>query len=192
MPKQKNIAQKVEASKVSKGKSSLKPKSKMAGSKMDSKALKPLGNKKTAPAAGGVKEKKQFKWRPGTVALREIKRYQKATNMLLPRAPFHRLVRSICSGIDSDIRFQSQALVALQESAEAYLTGVFEDSNLCALHANRVTMMKKDMDIARRIRGDKNFDHRDNVPKTGDEVFYSLPYSSVQEGMKALKQKIGV
>ena len=112
--------------------------------------------------------------------------------MLLPRAPFHRLVRSICSGIDSDIRFQSQALVALQESAEAYLTGVFEDSNLCAIHANRVTVMKKDMDIARRIRGDKNFDHRDNVPKTGDEVFYSLPYSSLQEGMKALQTKIGV
>ena len=179
MPKQKNIAQKVEAAKISKGKSSLKPKSKMAGSKIDSKVAKaqPLGNKKTAPAAGGMK--KNFRWRAGTVALREIKRYQKATNMLLPRAPFHRLVRQICSGIDSDIRFQSQALVALQESSEAYLTGVFEDSNLCAIHANRVTMMKKDMDIARRIRGDKNFDHRDNVPKTGDEVFYSLPYSSL-------------
>ena len=186
MPKQKNIATKVEASRASKGKAAVKPKSKMG-----SKAAKPITNKKTAPAAGGVKEKVR-RWRPGTVALREIKRYQKQTAMLLPRAPFHRLVRSICSGIDSDLRFQSQALVALQESAEAYLTGVFEDSNLCAIHANRVTVMKKDMDIARRIRGDKNFDHRDNVPKTGDEVFYSLPYSSLQEGMKALQNKIGV
>merc|ERR1712167_470395 len=84
MPKQKNIAQKVEAAQASKGKSSLKPKSKLAGSKIDSKAAKaqPLGNKKTAPAAGGVKEKAR-RWRPGTVALREIKRYQKATHMLL-------------------------------------------------------------------------------------------------------------
>ena len=95
MPKQKNIAQKVEAAQLSKGKSSIKPKSKLAGSKIDSKAAKaqPLGNKKTAPAAGGVKEKAARRWRPGTVALREIKRYQKETRMLLPRAPFQRLVR---------------------------------------------------------------------------------------------------
>ena len=76
MPKQKNIATKVEASRASKGKAALKPKSKMSASKIDSKAAKAMGNKKTAPAAGGVKEKMR-RWRPGTVALREIKRYQK-------------------------------------------------------------------------------------------------------------------
>ena len=103
--------------------------------------------------------------------------------MLLPLAPFQRLVRSICSGIDSDLRFQAQALLALQESTEAYLTGLFEDANLCALHANRVTVMKKDMELSRRIRGENNLDHRDLNPKTGDEMFYSLPYSNNKQVM---------
>ena len=76
MPKQKNIATKVEASRASKGKAAIKPKSKMSATKISSKATKPTGNKKTAPAAGGVKERKQ-RWRPGTVALREIRKYQK-------------------------------------------------------------------------------------------------------------------
>ena len=190
MPKQKVIANKVNESKAasSSKKAILKSQSKMSGSKVASK----LNNKKTAPATGGMKEKKKFRFRPGTVALREIKKYQKATTMLLPRAPFHRLVRSICGGIDGNLRFQSQALIALQESAEAYLTGVFEDSNLCAIHANRVTVMKKDMDLARRIRGDKLRDYTDQIPKTGDETFYELPYVNRAEGMKNLKNAYGV
>ena len=81
-----------------------------------------------------------MRFRPGTVALREIKRYQKSTDLLIPRAPFQRIVREICHGLDHDLRFQSQALVALQEATEGYLTGVFEDANLCALHAKRVTL----------------------------------------------------
>ena len=92
--------------------------------------------------------------------------------MLLPRAPFQRFVRAICDGIDHEIRFQSQALLAVQEAAEAYLVGLFEDTNLCAVHANRVTVMKKDLELARRIRGERALDHRDEQPKTGDEVFY--------------------
>ena len=88
------------------------------------------------------------------MALREIKRYQKSTALLLPRASFQRVVRSVCSEIDNDLRFQAQALIALQEAAEAYLVGIFEDSNLCCLHAKRVTIQKKDMELARRIRGD--------------------------------------
>lgn len=151
------------------------PKAKNTASKMSSKskAVKKM-SKKTAPASGGVKsqkdgEKRKIRFRPGTVALREIKRYQKTTAMLLPRAPFQRLVRSICGTIDSDLRFQAQALMALQESSEAYLVGIFEDANLCAIHANRVTIMKKDMDLARRIRGDAHQDFRDLMPKTGDE-----------------------
>ena len=75
-------------------------------SKMGSKA-----KKKTAPAEGGMKKKQR--WRPGTVALREIKKYQKATNMLIQKAPFQRLVRNICEAIDPDLRFQSQALLAV-------------------------------------------------------------------------------
>lgn len=132
--------------------------------------------KKTAPAEGGMKLKR--KWRPGTVALREIKRYQKATEPLLPRAPFQRLVRSVCQGIDGQLRFASQALLALQEASEAYLTGLFEDANLCAIHAKRSTVMKKDLELARRIRGERFHDHNDNLPKTGHETFFSLPYFS--------------
>ena len=151
-------------------------------------------NKKTAAASKGIKkadgEKKKIRFKPGTVALREIKRYQKTTNLLLPRAPFQRLVRSICSGIDNDLRFASNALQALQESSEAYIVGVFEDANLCAIHANRVTVMKKDMDLARRIRGDNNTDFRDTMPKTGDEQFFQLPYYNEKEQMKVLRQHI--
>ena len=144
--------------------------------------------KKTAPAEGGMKKK--MRWRPGTVALREIKRYQKVTDLLLAKAPFQRFVRSICDGIDSQLRFQSQALLALQEAAESYLTGLFEDANLCAIHATRVTVMKKDIDLARRIRGERFQDYRDTQPKTGKEVFYMLPYATDKSQMDQLRKVI--
>ena len=88
------------------------------------------------------------------------------------------MVRGITVDMDHQLRFQSQALQALQEASEAYIVGLFEDTNLCAIHAKRVTVQKKDMDLARRIRGDRMTDFRDNQPKTGDEVFLSLPASS--------------
>jgi histone H3 len=125
------------------------------------------------------------------VALREIKKYQKTTYLLLPRAPFQRVVRSICGHIDSDLRFQAQALMALQEAAEAYLVGIFEDTNLCAIHAKRVTVQRHDMILARRIRGDHNIDYRDLNEKTGDENFYALPYYNEKEGMHALRKHLG-
>lgn len=120
-----------------------------------SKASKASANKKkTAAAAGGIKkEKRQHRFRPGTVALREIKRYQKATTFMLSKAPFQRFIRAICEGIDGQLRFQAQALIALQEAAESYLTGLFEDANLCAIHARRVTVQPRDMHLARRIHG---------------------------------------
>ena len=111
-------------------------------------------------------------------------------NMLLPRAPFQRLVRSITHSLDPEFRFQSQTLVALQEAAEAYIVSLFEDTNLCAIHAKRLTIQKKDMDLARRIRGDRHFDFRDTQPKTGDEVFLSLPYFNDKEKMEMLKQQV--
>lgn len=79
---------------------------------------------------------------------------QQKTELIIPRLPFQRVVREIAQGCTADIRFSSQALCALQEAAECYLAGVFEDSYLCALHAKRVTLMVKDMQLARRIRGD--------------------------------------
>ena len=123
--------------------------------------------------------------------MREIKRYQKSTALLLPRASFQRVVRSICHEIDNDLRFQAQALLALQEAAEAYLVGVFEDANLCCLHAKRVTINKKDMELARRIRGDDMFDRR--APEGLDESeFVSLPYRNEKEGMNQLQAKLGM
>ncbi|KAI1094603.1 histone-fold-containing protein [Rostrohypoxylon terebratum] len=96
------------------------------------------------------------RYRPGTVALREIRRLQNNTDLLLRKLPFARLVREIAltmRPVDEGMRWQSQAILALQESAEAFLVHLFEDTNLCAIHAKRVTIMQKDIQLARRIRG---------------------------------------
>lgn len=94
------------------------------------------------------------RFRPGTVAVREIKRYQKYTRLLIPKLGFQRMIRNLVDlRLHCEFRFQSAALLALQEAAEAFLIGIMEDANLCAIHAKRVTVMKKDMDLARRIRG---------------------------------------
>jgi histone H3 len=108
---------------------------------------------------GGVKKSKRF--RPGTAALREIRRYQKSTELLIRKMPFQRLVREISQEFRMDLRFQSTAILALQEATEAYLVGLFEDTNLCAMHAKRVTIQPKDMQLARRIRGDSRMFKKD-------------------------------
>ena len=92
---------------------------------------------------------------PGTVDLREIRRYQKSTELLIRKLPFQRLVREIAQDFKTDLRFQSSAVMALQEASEAYPVGLFEDTNLCAIHAKRVTIMPKDIQLARRIRGER-------------------------------------
>lgn len=102
----------------------------------------------------GANAKKPHRYRPGTVALREIRRYQKSTDLLIRHMPFQRLVREIAQDFELNFRFQKTAVDALQEASEAFLVGLFEDTNLCALHAKRVTIMPKDMQLARRIRGD--------------------------------------
>ncbi|KAH0725806.1 hypothetical protein KY284_001671 [Solanum tuberosum] len=85
----------------------------------------------------------------------EIRKYQKSTELLIRKLPFQRLVREIAQDFKTDLRFQSSAVAALQEAAEAYLVGLFEDTNLCAIHAKRVTIMPKDIQLARRIRGER-------------------------------------
>ena len=110
---------------------------------------------KAASKAALTHVKKPHRYRPGTVALREIRRYQKSTELLIRRLPFQRLVRTICTDKKMDVRWQTHALAAMQEAAEAYLVSVLEDTNLCALHARRVTIMPKDMQLARRIRGER-------------------------------------
>jgi histone H3 len=117
------------------------------------KQLATKAARKSAPATGGVK--KPHRYRPGTVALREIRKYQKSTELLIRKLPFQRLVREIAQDFKTDLRFQSSAVLALQEAAEAYLVGLFEDTNLCAIHAKRVTIMPKDIQLARRIRGER-------------------------------------
>ena len=109
---------------------------KSTGGKAPRKQLATKAARKSAPATGGVK--KPHRYRPGTVALREIRKYQKSTELLIRKLPFQRLVREIAQDFKTDLRFQSSAVLALQEASEAYLVGLFEDTNLCAIHAKRV------------------------------------------------------
>ena len=124
---------------------------KSTGGKAPRKQLATKSAKRLNPT-GGVK--KPHKYRPGTVALREIRRYQKSTELLIRKLPFQRLVKEIAQDCRTGLRFQSSAIMALQEGAEAFLVGLFEDTNLCAIHAKRVTILPKDMCLARRIRCD--------------------------------------
>jgi histone H3 len=126
---------------------------KSTGGKAPRKQLASKAARKATPATEG--QKKARRYRPGTVALREIRRYQKSTDLLIKKAPFQRLVREVAQDFKADLRFQSSAVMAMQEASEAYLVGIFEDTNLCAIHARRVTIMPKDMQLARRIRGER-------------------------------------
>mgnify|MGYP002386795335 CR=1 FL=1 len=126
---------------------------KSTGGKAPRKQLASKAARKSAPASGGLK--KPHRYKPGTVALREIRRYQKSTELLVRKLPFQRLVREIAQDYKTDVRFQASAIEALQEASESFLVGMFEDTNLCAIHAKRVTIMQKDMHLARRIRGDR-------------------------------------
>ena len=128
---------------------------KSTGGKAPRKSIATKAAKKTnaAPHSGGVKKPHRF--RPGTVALREIRKFQKSTDLLIRKLPFQRLVREIAQDFKTDLRFQSSAILALQEASESYLVGLFEDTNLCAIHAKRVTIMPKDIQLARRIRGER-------------------------------------
>ena len=80
---------------------------------------------------------------------------RKRLNLLIRKAPFARLVKEIAQELMVEIRFRGSAISALQEAAEAYLVGLFEDTNLCAIHAKRITIMPRDIQLARRIRGER-------------------------------------
>ena len=123
------------------------------GGKAPRKQLATKASRKAAPSSGGIK--KPHRYRPGTCALREIRRYQKSTDLLIRKLPFQRLVREISQEYKALLCFQGSSMLALQEAAEAYLVGIKEDANLCAIHAKRVTIMPKDIQLARRIRGER-------------------------------------
>ena len=126
---------------------------------------KVVGGKSPRPTSAGVSKgrkakktgevvKKPHRFRPGTVALREIRKFQKSTDLLIRKRPFQRIVREIMEEYsDKGLRIQGTALQALQEATETFIVELFEDTNLCAIHAKRVTILPKDMHLARRIRG---------------------------------------
>ncbi|XP_046369575.1 histone H3.3-like [Haliotis rufescens] len=105
----------------------------------------------TLGKTGGIK--KPRRWRAGTNALKEIRMYQRSTALVLKKLPFQRLVKEIAGKIQSGLRMQMPALLALQEATEAFMVGLFMDVNLCAIHAKRVTIMPQDVKLALRIRG---------------------------------------
>jgi histone H3 len=114
-----------------------------------------IPSRRAAKGAGPQLDPKPMKRRarPGTVALREIRRYQRTTELLIKKLPFSRLVKEISNQHKDNLRWQRQALEALQMACEAHMVSLFEDTNLCAIHAKRVTVMPRDMQLARRIRG---------------------------------------
>eukprot|EP00929_Paragymnodinium_shiwhaense_P017517 TRINITY_DN1268_c0_g1_i1.p2 TRINITY_DN1268_c0_g1~~TRINITY_DN1268_c0_g1_i1.p2 ORF type:complete len:138 (+),score=41.57 TRINITY_DN1268_c0_g1_i1:130-543(+) len=126
---------------------------KSVGGEKASQQLTAKSARKTIPVSGNIKKPQRF--RAGVNALKEIRKYQRSTDMLIRKGPFQRLVREVMQDMQPDYRFQTQALVALQEAVEAYLVGLFEDTNLCTIHAKRVTIMPKDMQLARRLRGER-------------------------------------
>ena len=130
----------------------------MARTKETARVKKALGSKKAkvakaAGAASGVK--RAHRWRPGTVALREVKKYQKSTELLIQKAPFQRLVRELASAQKEGLRFQSSAVLAIQEATEAYVISLLADTNLSAIHAKRVTIQPRDVQLALRLRGER-------------------------------------
>ena len=129
------------------------PRVKQTARKHTGTAPRKTDARKAAVKTNGIKKPHRF--RPGVVALREIRKYQKSTELLIRKLPFQRLVREIAKEFHAeDLRFQSHAIMALQEASEAYLVSLFEDTNLCAIHAKRVTIFPKDIQLARRIRGE--------------------------------------
>lgn len=126
-----------------------------AGSTSASPSTPSRRSSRTATRSPGqTKGKKKFRYRPGTVALREIRHFQRTWKLLIPAAPFIRLVKEISHFFAPGVtRWTAEALVALQEASEDYLVRLFEDAMLCAIHAKRVTLMKKDWELARRLGG---------------------------------------
>ena len=124
---------------------------KSTGGKCPRKSLNTRHGRRNRVSTGGVKKPHRF--RPGTVALREIRRYQKSYDLLIRKLPFQRLVKEVAQSLKPDVRFQSLALLALQEAAEDYLVRMFEEVNLCAIHGGRVTIQVKDILIWRRMTG---------------------------------------
>ena len=119
------------------------------------RAKTPTQMKVRGPKEKKMDEKHRRRYRPGMLALREIRKYQKSTELLIRKLPFLQLVQEIGQQFMSGIKFQGTAVMALQEASEAYLISLFKDSNLCAIHAKQCTIMPKDIQLAHHIRGER-------------------------------------
>jgi histone H3 len=121
------------------------------------KSAKKSASKKVAKTGSqvGASGARKHRYRPGTVALRQISKLQKSTDLLMRKAPFQRLVRSLATAQKEHLRWQASAVAALQEATEAYVVGLLADTNLLSLHAKRVTVMARDLQLARRLRGER-------------------------------------
>lgn len=130
-----------------------------------------ISDEHEAPRAPPPPPKRKRRWRPGTVALREIRHYQKSIDLLIPRAPFARLVREVMQDLytkrdgkfykfnlkaDPPTRWSAQALLAIQAAAEPYLVDLMQEGLCVAIHAKRVTLTAKDMRLVRRIRNNSD------------------------------------
>ena len=133
----------------------------MARTKLQAAKKNMKGVQKPAKSTQGTKkptqdtgDKAKRRTRPGKKALREIKMYQRSTDTLLPRAALQRVIKEITQRYFPDARYSYGAIDAVQQCVESYMIGLFEDTQLCAVHAKRMTVMTKDMRLARRIRGE--------------------------------------
>jgi len=132
---------------------SAKKQGKKKETKKPTKPTKPV-TKKTKKGKKSTEEPKKRRWKAGTVALREIRRLQKGSQLLIQRAPFQRLVRDRLKDFKSGLQFKPSALEAVQEAAENYMVGVFEGAVILQLHRQRKTLNQKDINYTRRIRGE--------------------------------------
>ncbi len=138
---------------LKKSKPKPKPKSK---TKVKSKSSVKAKSKSAPQKSTSEKIKEPHRYRPGTKALMEIRRYQKSTDLLIPVSPFKRLTREIVQDFSDDIRFSSDSFTALQIYIEQHLVYLFEDANLNSIHSKSVTVSPKDIQLARRVRGERS------------------------------------
>ncbi|GET87950.1 histone h3 [Leishmania tarentolae] len=132
-----------------------RPKKNVASRKMNKKSrsiAKKEAKSMRGTSSGGAHRRH---WRPGTVALREVRKYQRSTELLIARTPFRRLVKEIMSTFKDTMHIRHSAMEAIQEATESYVVGLLGDANLCTIHAKRVTLYPKDLQLALRLRGER-------------------------------------
>ncbi|KAL7502330.1 hypothetical protein ACHAXN_000309, partial [Cyclotella atomus] len=161
-------------------------------------ARKLLVSRKSAPATGGVK--KPHCYHPGTVLLREIRPYQKSVDLMFPKAPYMRFLRLLQQDSPSEYKrrdngddyrwHQGAAILATQTAAEDYLTRQLEDANVCALHSKRCTVMPKDIQLVRHIKGEETVTTSNSVADIYEDCNNWKANKDAQDKRDAEREKI--